>query len=80
MKQVIKQLGTLSVVMLISLLMQACVSNDGLSKKNSTDAAQYNAQLGAGFLRKGELEQARIKLEKALKHNGPAVVEVITRP
>lgn len=69
MKQSIKQLGSLFLVLLASVALQSCVSKNGLSEKNSKDAALYNAQLGAGFLRKGELEQARDKLEKALKQD-----------
>ena len=61
--------GKLAVVLMLGALLQSCVSNDGLSKKNSSDAAQYNAQLGAGFLQKGALEQARDKLEKALQQD-----------
>lgn len=49
----------------LGLFVQACVS-PGLSDKKSGEAAQYNAQLGAEYLQKNELEQARDKLEKAL--------------
>lgn len=38
----------------------------GLPRPDDTAAAQYNAQLGANYLRRGELNQARAKLESAL--------------
>ena len=37
-----------------------------LREPDDTAAAQYNAQLGANYLRRGELNQARTKLESAL--------------
>lgn len=52
----------------IVLWLSACVSIGGYSK-NESEAAQYNAQLGASYLRRGELEQARKKLEKALEND-----------
>ncbi|MEE9319886.1 MAG: type IV pilus biogenesis/stability protein PilW [Granulosicoccus sp.] len=52
----------------IILSLSACVSIGGYSK-NATEAAQYNAQLGASYLRRGELEQARKKLERALEND-----------
>jgi type IV pilus assembly protein PilF len=48
--------------------LSACVSVGGFSK-NAAEAAQYNAELGASYLRRGELEQARKKLEKALDND-----------
>ncbi len=65
MKQGKTKIIKLGLVLVMGTLLQSCVSS-GLSKKDSKEAAQYNAQLGAGFLQKGELEQARDKLEKAL--------------
>lgn len=50
------------------VLLQSCVST-GLSDKKAGEAAQYNAQLGAEYLQKNELEQARDKLEKALSQD-----------
>ncbi len=41
----------------------------GLSKKKSQDASAANAQLGANYLRRGNLDQARFKLEKALEQD-----------
>jgi type IV pilus assembly protein PilF len=48
------------------MLLQACGTASEISKKKRTDAAQYNAQLGAQYLQRGELDQAREKLLKAL--------------
>jgi len=52
-------------VLLLSLGLQACATLGAPSKKEQ-DAAQYNAQLGAQYLNRGELDQARDKLRKAL--------------
>jgi len=58
----LKMLGCL----LAASLLQACASSADITPKKAQDAAQYNAQLGAQYLRRGELEQAREKLLKAL--------------
>lgn len=47
-------------------LIQACSSTGELSPEKKQDAAQYNAQLAAQYLQRGELDQAREKLLKAL--------------
>jgi len=57
-----------ALVVVLGFLMQSCVS-PGLSDKKAGEAAQYNAQLGAEYLQKNELEQARDKLEKALEQD-----------
>ncbi len=58
-------------------VLQACASSGELSEKQSQDAAQYNAQLGAQYLQRGELDQAREKLLKALDQNdGNALAHV----
>lgn len=61
----ITNLVRMAVLALVFVSLQACVSS-GLSNKKASEAAQYNAQLGANYLRQNELEQARDKLEKAL--------------
>ena len=48
---------------------QACSMNGDLSQKDSENAAQYNAQLGAQYLRRGDLDQAQEKLTKALEQD-----------
>lgn len=58
-----KILATL--VVLQSLLLAACVTGGGATR-NDSEASQFNAELGAKYLQRGELEQARQKLEKAL--------------
>ncbi len=50
----------------IVLLVQGCVSSGKVTEDDALDAAQFNAQLGAQYLKRGELEQAREKLTKAL--------------
>lgn len=62
-----KQLIT-GLALVLGVLLQSCVSS-GLSDKKAGEAAQYNAQLGAEYLQKNELEQARDKLEKALEQD-----------
>ncbi len=64
-----KTIQLISVLIILSgVLLQSCVS-PGLSDKKAGEAAQYNAQLGAEYLQKNELEQARDKLEKALEQD-----------
>jgi len=55
-----------ALVAVASLILGACVTTGGGPKERPRDAAQYNAELGAKYLQRGELEQARVKLEKAL--------------
>ena len=56
-----------SAVLLI--LLQACASVD-VDQESRGKAAQYNAQLGINYMNKqGDLELARIKLEKALEQD-----------
>lgn len=52
----------------LGLVLQSCVSV-GFSGKNDEEAAQINAQLGAEYLQKNELQQARDKLDKALSQD-----------
>jgi type IV pilus assembly protein PilF len=59
-----------ALLLLGALLLQGCVSSgDQISPKKLRDAAQYNAQLGAQYLQRGELDQAREKLLKALEQD-----------
>ena len=65
------------VVLALALLLQACGLAGGIGKKQSEDAAQYNAQLGEQYLQRGELDQAREKLLKALdQDDGNALAHV----
>ncbi|MFK7996134.1 MAG: type IV pilus biogenesis/stability protein PilW [Granulosicoccus sp.] len=73
-KQVLKTLG---MVLAVSLL-QACASSGDITPKKSQDAAQYNAQLGAQYLRRGELDQAREKLLKALDQDDTNALAHVT--
>lgn len=50
-------------------LIHGCGSTQNLSEKQSDNAAQYNSQLGAQYLQRGELDQAREKLLKALEQD-----------
>lgn len=57
-------------VLMVSVLFSACVSNAPESSKSTDEmareAAQYNLDLGVGYLRKGELQLALDKLKKAV--------------
>ncbi len=54
-------------LVLATLLAGGCAtSGDRLSEAKLRKAATYNAQLGAGYLARGNLEQAKAKFEKAL--------------
>ncbi|MCB1756526.1 MAG: type IV pilus biogenesis/stability protein PilW [Gammaproteobacteria bacterium] len=56
-------------VLLLLALLQACVTS-GEKQQSPDKAAQYNAQLGINYMnQRGDLEQARIKLEKALEQD-----------
>ena len=50
------------------VLLQGCVSGGGL-RERPQEAAVFNAELGAKYLARGELDQARTKLEKALEQD-----------
>lgn len=63
---VIRQALKALCLMLAAALVQGCASSGDVSPGKAKDAAQYNAQLGAQYLQRGELDQAREKLTKAL--------------
>lgn len=48
---------------------QGCVSSGGGPRERPEEAAMFNAELGAKYLSRGELVQARSKLEKALEQD-----------
>ena len=57
------------VTLAAAVVLAGCVSVDGGPRERPRDAAQYNAELGARYLGRGDLEQARVKLEKALEQD-----------
>jgi len=60
-------LGAAMLLASLSGCATSAISNDpGASPEN---AAQFNAELGASYLQRGELDQARQKLEKALEQD-----------
>ena len=62
--------GNKVLLLVLVVLLQSCASkSDELTPEKRQDAAQYNAQLGAQYLQRGELEQAREKLVKALEQD-----------
>lgn len=65
-------------LVLAMLLLQACGITGGMGKKQREDAAQYNAQLGAQYLQRGELDQAREKLLKALDQDDDNALAHVT--
>ncbi len=54
-------------LLVFALIVSGCVTKDVTVK--SKEASEYNAQLGAKYLRRGELDQAKVKLEKALEQD-----------
>ncbi|MGQ7844849.1 type IV pilus biogenesis/stability protein PilW [Granulosicoccus sp. 3-233] len=58
--------GNKALLLGVLFLLQACAGSGEISPEKRQDAAQYNAQLGAQYLQRGELDQAREKLLKAL--------------
>ena len=59
------------------VLTQACSQNTS-RPTNDVDAAQYNAQLGAQYLSRGDLDQAREKLTKALEQDDANALAHVT--
>lgn len=59
------------VLLVMTLAVQACTTSTvGKRGESPEKAAQYNAQLGINYMTKqGNLEQARIKFERALEQN-----------
>ena len=64
-RTIIRQLRFIGVALVLTVL-QACALGNSKSDEKSGNAAQFNAQLGAQYLQRGELDQAREKLRKAL--------------
>lgn len=61
-----------------AMFVQGCSSTGEISEEKAQDAAQYNAQLGAQYLQRGELEQAREKLSKALDQDDTNALAHVT--
>ncbi len=60
----------LSVIVLFFTVLQACVTTQDNKPRNDKKAARFNAQLGINYMNKQHnLDQARIKLEKALEQD-----------
>lgn len=57
----------LAVVLAASLA--GCVSTPASSGVSDKDAARYNVQLGMSYLQRGDLEEARDKLERAVQQD-----------
>jgi type IV pilus assembly protein PilF len=56
----------------VALTVNACITSSSRPKpaaSSPVDAAEYNLQLGISYLRKGNLQAARQKLEKALEQD-----------
>lgn len=51
------------------LLLAGCAAGSKLPPNKARDASRYNAELGANYLQRGNLELARDKLEKALEQD-----------
>lgn len=62
-------------VMIAAALLAGCASSGDALQKNKEDASTYNTQLGIAYLRQGDVNTAKDKLDRALKENpsNPAV-------
>jgi len=60
------------------VLTQACTQTGNRLPTNDTEAAQYNAQLGAQYLQRGDLDIAREKLTKALAQDDANALAHVT--
>jgi len=60
------------------IVLTGCAGGESLSRKDARDAAQNNAQLGANYLQRGNLNEARSKLEKALKQDDDNALAHVT--
>ena len=49
--------------------LSGCVSTGGAPRERPGEAAMFNAELGAKYLARGDIAQARAKLEKALEQD-----------
>lgn len=54
---------------LSACLLTACVSNDTVSEPQPERAAQLNLELGIDYLRKGDLAQAKEKIDRSLEQD-----------
>lgn len=61
--------GKLIVCVIVAQLLAACASSpeQKTEQKNASAAANANTQMGVEYLREGNYEQSRVKLEKALE-------------
>jgi type IV pilus assembly protein PilF len=53
----------------MAALVAGCVAVNPKKQPSPKDAAEFNMQLGASYLRQGELQQAQAKLEKAIEQD-----------
>lgn len=59
----------LIMIMLASLLLQACVTVGSTTDEEDTDAASFNSRLAYEYLQRGQRELAMDKIDKALEQN-----------
>lgn len=75
---VIRQLRFIGIAVTL-VFAQACATDAKKSAVQQTgNAAQFNAQLGAQYLQRGELEEAREKLKKALDQDDDNALAHVT--
>jgi type IV pilus assembly protein PilF len=55
--------------LLVALVLSACVTNDGGREVNNAAAADANVKLGVAYLNQGKMEQAKERLERAVKQD-----------
>lgn len=59
----------LIVLMPAILFLSACTTQQYLAPVNTKRASKLNAELGLGYMREGQYERAKYKLDKAIKYN-----------
>lgn len=60
---------TVGIIALCTLWIAGCGSSRTLSNKQREEAASYNLQLGIDYLQRGDLSQAKEKIERSLDQN-----------
>lgn len=53
----------------MTALLAGCVSTGGMSNDAQTDAARYNTRLAAEYLKRGDVQTAMLKIDKALEQD-----------
>ncbi|MEJ2360277.1 MAG: type IV pilus biogenesis/stability protein PilW [Gammaproteobacteria bacterium] len=58
-----------TILLPVVLLVSACTTQEYLAPVDAKRASRLNAELGLGYMREGQYERAKYKLDKAIKYN-----------